>query len=83
MASFQEHIAQANRNLDFLEQANQSLNTFWDWQVTAAFYVCVHLVNAHLAQKSGLSLEYGVKLKAITVKCIELKQGSLQNIAIR
>lgn len=160
MASFQEHIAQANRNLDFLEQANQSLNKFWDWQVTAAFYVGVHLINAHLAQKSGLSFrshqqvdeainpfnqlsvtrlsetdylaydklqglarrarylcnedrdnkaatvhftydkhfarairnldtlisfigkEYGVTLKKIGVTCIELKKGSLQNIAI-
>ncbi|MBN8823366.1 MULTISPECIES: hypothetical protein [unclassified Spirosoma] len=156
-----EHIAQANRNLDFLEQANQSLNPFWDWQVTAAFYVGVHLINAHLAQKSGLSFrshqqvdeainpfnqlsltklsetnylaydklqglarrarylcnedrankvasahftydkhfarairnmdilisfiekEYNVTLKRIAVKCIELKKGSLQNIAIR
>lgn len=161
MASFQEHIAQANRNLDFLEQANQSVNTFWDWQVTAAFYVGVHLINAHLAKKSGLSFrshqqvdeainpfnqlsvtklsetnylaydklqglarrarylcnedrvnkatsvhftydkhfarairnldilisfiekEYNVTLKRIAVKCIELKNGGLQSIAIR
>lgn len=160
MASFQEHIAQANRNLDFLEQANQSIASFWDWQVTAAFYVGVHLINAHLAQKSGLSFrshqqvdeainpfnqlsltrlsdvdylaydklqglarrarylcneertnkattvhftydkhfaravrnldilisfvekEYNVKLKRITVTCIELKKASLQNIVV-
>jgi hypothetical protein len=55
VASFQEHIAQANRNLTFLEQSNQLAGSYWDWQVTAAFYVGVHLINAHLAQKSGLS----------------------------
>lgn len=160
MASFHDHIAQANRNLDFLEQSNKSITTFWDWQVTAAFYVGVHLINAHLVQKSGLSFrshqqvdeainpfnqlsvtrlsetnylaydklqglarrarylcnedrgnkatmvhftydkhfaravrnldmligfmekEYGVTLRKISVKCIELKKGSLQNISI-
>lgn len=160
MASFNEHIAQANRNLDFLEQANQSVGAFWDWQVTAAFYVGVHLINAHLAQKSGLSFrshqqvdeainpfnqlsvtrlsesnylaydklqglarrarylcsedrgnkattvhftydkhfaravrnldalinfiekEYSIKLKSISVRCIELKKGSLHHISI-
>ena len=160
MASFQEHIAQANHNLDFLEQANKSISTFWDWQVTAAFYVAVRLINTHLARKLGLSFrshqqvdeainpfnqlsftrlseidylaydklqglarrarylcneersnkattvhstydkhfarairnldrligfvekEYTVKLKCISVKCIELKRGSLQYVDI-
>ncbi|GAB2599629.1 hypothetical protein [Spirosoma areae] len=160
MASFQEHIAQANHNLDFLEQTNKSITTFWDWQVTAAFYVGVHLINAHLAQKSGLSFrshqqvdealnpfnqlsvtrlsqadylaydklqglarrarylcneersnkattvhftydkhfaramrnldtligfvekEYNVKLKRVSIKCIELKKSGLQNIVV-
>ena len=55
MAQFQEHIEQANRNLRFLQHANQSASEYWDWQVTVGFYVAVHLVNAHLAQKTGLS----------------------------
>lgn len=160
VASFQEHIAQANHNLAFLAQANQSTPPFWDWQVTTAFYVGVHLINAHLMQKSGLSFrshqqvdeainpfsnlvatrlsetdylaydklqglarrarylysdnrndkattahftydkhfaravrnldvligfvenEYKVKINRISVKCIELKKGSLQHILI-
>lgn len=160
VASFQEHIAQANHNLAFLAQANQSTTPFWDWQVTAAFYVGVHLINAHLIQKSGLSFrshqqvdeainpfskltatrlsetnylaydklqglarrarylynedrankattahftydkhfarairnldiligfvesEYKVKLNRVSVKCIELKKGSLQHILV-
>lgn len=49
MASFQEHLNQAKENLKFLEQVNQNLNNFWDWQVTVCFYVAIHLVNAHLA----------------------------------
>ena len=51
MASFQEHIDQANKNLDFLEKVNVLINDRWDWQVTTCYYVAVHLVNAHLAKK--------------------------------
>lgn len=47
MAKFDEHIAQANKNLQFLESINQS--TFFDWQVTVCFYTAVHLINAHLS----------------------------------
>lgn len=54
MATFEEHIAQARRNLDFLEQINLRCNNHWDWQVTACFYVAVHLANAHIAQKSNM-----------------------------
>lgn len=54
MASFDEHIRQATRNLSFLEQANRLPISYWDWQVTVAFYVGVHLINAHIVQKSGL-----------------------------
>lgn len=55
VASFDEHIRQATRNLSFLEQANRLPAAHWDWQVTVAFYVGVHLINAHIAQKSGLN----------------------------
>jgi hypothetical protein len=56
VASFQEHIQQSKRNLSFLEQVNANSNTYWDWQVTVAFYVAVHLINSHIFQK--LSLNY-------------------------
>ena len=47
MPSYSEHIHQSNSNLHFLHQTNKGLN-YWDWQVTIAFYVAVHLINAHL-----------------------------------
>ena len=28
---------------------------FWDWQVTISFYTALHLVNAHIFQKTGNS----------------------------
>jgi hypothetical protein len=55
MAKFQDHIAQAKSNLKFLETTNRSANNYWDWQVTVAFYVGVHLVNSHLVKKLGFS----------------------------
>lgn len=51
MASFEEHITQAKRNLAFLEKINSGCNEHWDWQVTACFYTAVHLANAHIARK--------------------------------
>jgi len=52
--SFSEHINQAKRNIEFLKLTNQQNNSFWDWQVTICFYVGVHLVNAHIAQKANM-----------------------------
>ncbi|MEJ0105203.1 MAG: hypothetical protein WDO19_22760 [Bacteroidota bacterium] len=54
MASFDEHINQAKSNLLFLTETNSKNNSFWDWQVTTAFYVAVHIVNAHLAHIGNL-----------------------------
>lgn len=53
MASFDEHISQAKKNLDFLDKVNSNCVDFWDWQVTICFYVAVHLANAHIAKKSN------------------------------
>lgn len=53
MASFDEHLAQAKRNLDFLYEINGK-SKYFDWQVTVCFYVGVHLVNAHLARVANL-----------------------------
>ncbi len=49
MASFEDHISQAKRNLSFLEQVNEQLQGYYDWQVTTCFYAALHFVNAHLA----------------------------------
>ena len=54
MATFQEHVDHANKNLLFLTETNLKNTDFWDWQVTTAFYVAVHIVNAHLAKKGNL-----------------------------
>lgn len=54
MPSFNEHITQAKRNLDFLYLTNSKNNNFWDWQVTICFYTSLHLVNAHIANIANL-----------------------------
>lgn len=51
MASFHEHITQAKQNLEFLESINSRVEDFWDWKVTASFYIGVHLINAHIVYK--------------------------------
>lgn len=53
MATFDDHIAQAKRNLKFFENINQKIEDCTDWQVTVCFYAALHLVNAHLS-KFGL-----------------------------
>ncbi len=53
MASFQEHINQASKNLQFLCDVNSNINDSWDWQVTISFYAAVHLINAHVAKTSN------------------------------
>lgn len=50
MASFEEHIQQAESNLAFLGAVNQKINNYFDWQVTICFYTALHLVNAHLSR---------------------------------
>jgi hypothetical protein len=55
LATFTDHLKKAESNLVFLAEANQLPGQHWDWQVTVAFYVAVHLINAHIVQKSGLN----------------------------
>ncbi len=49
MPQFNEHIHQAERNLQFLGIVNASAVDFFDWQVTVCFYTSLHWVNAHLS----------------------------------
>lgn len=49
MAHFDEHISQANKNLQFLEYINKANFDCYDWQVTVCFYSALHLINAHLS----------------------------------
>jgi hypothetical protein len=53
LASFEDHINQAKKNLIFLSEVNSKINSQWDWQVTICFYVAVHLVNTHVASTSN------------------------------
>lgn len=55
MATFQEHIAQSKRNLDYLSRINFTVNERWDWQVTVCFYSALHLMNAHIADKNSMN----------------------------
>lgn len=55
MASFDEHIKQAKRNLHFFEKINHEIDDCIDWQVTVCFYTALHLINAHL---STFNLQY-------------------------
>lgn len=53
MASFDEHLTKAETNLSFLENVCSNEKYFWDWKVTICFYSAVHLINAHIANKSS------------------------------
>lgn len=50
MASFQDHINQAQRNFNFLSGINETQQDCMDWQVTVAFYTALHIVNAYLSE---------------------------------
>ena len=54
MAAFEDHIQQAKKNLSFLVLTNLNSQSYWDWQITISFYVCVHIVNAHIAKTADL-----------------------------
>lgn len=53
MATYEEHIFQAKRNLDFLHSINLHCNETWDWQTTVCFYSALHLINAHIVSKTN------------------------------
>lgn len=52
MAQFDEHYSRACSDIEFLEQVNSRFPDRIDWQITVAYYVAVHLVNAHIAKFS-------------------------------
>jgi hypothetical protein len=63
MADFDAHLIQAKKNCRILSQINSTVPDSWDWQVTSAFYVAVHLMNAHLAIADGLHYKSHEKVK--------------------
>ena len=54
MASYQDHIQQAKRNLLFLQKINSDINDCTDWQVTVCYYSALHFLNAYLAKEGNL-----------------------------
>lgn len=54
MAIHEEHVTQAKKNLHTLQAVSLTVPDSWDWQVTIAYYVAVHLMNSHLAAVSDL-----------------------------
>lgn len=53
MGTFKEHIHQSKRNLTFLSEISVNVSECWDWQVTVCFYSALHLINAHVVEKTG------------------------------
>jgi hypothetical protein len=53
VATFNEHLTQVKKNLNFLEFTHTAPEN-WDWKVTISFYAGVHLINSHLAQTANL-----------------------------
>ncbi|MDP2541613.1 hypothetical protein CSC81_09870 [Tenacibaculum discolor] len=53
MGNFNEHINHSIDNLNFLSKVNETINDRWDWQVTICFYTALHLINAHIVDKTG------------------------------
>lgn len=50
MPTLQEHVRRAKRNILFLANTNEKVEDCVDWQITAAFYVALHVIHAHLAK---------------------------------
>lgn len=78
MAKFEDHILQTKKNLEFLQTINTHSRDSWDWQVTVAFYVGVHLINAHLIKKLGHSF-YSHKETLSHINCEKLLSPSKLN----
>ena len=55
MGTFKDHIDQSRSNLAFLSNISLKIQNCWDWQVTVCFYSALHLINAHIVQKTGLN----------------------------
>lgn len=53
MASFNDHINQAKKNISTFCAVNAGIPDSWDWQVTMLYYAAVHLVNAHIAKREN------------------------------
>jgi hypothetical protein len=53
LGNFHEHITQSKSNLDFLNKLNVGVPDSWDWQVTVCFYTALHLISAHVVNKTG------------------------------
>ncbi|MEC7754531.1 hypothetical protein [Roseivirga sp. UBA1976] len=53
MSKYDDHIAQATNNLEFLVEVNAMGNNRMDWQVTIAFYTSLHLINVHVLATTG------------------------------
>lgn len=52
MGTFKEHIQQSQNNIRFLSKISTSIENCWDWQVTVCFYSALHLINAHIVDKT-------------------------------
>lgn len=63
MAEYKDHLYQIKSNLKFLGSINTHCNPFLDWQVTACFYVGVHLINSFIAREANLHFNSHERVK--------------------
>jgi hypothetical protein len=64
MASFSDHILQAEHNLAYLRQIIHQLHPRnLSWEVTVCYYVAVHLVNAHIESQLKVSYQSHDRIK--------------------
>jgi rRNA maturation protein Rpf1 len=63
MSSFNQHIRQAQHNIEFLESFYESYK-FNDWAITVSFYTAIHIVEAAIAKKEKIKIgdkEFGIQ----------------------
>ena len=57
MASFRDHISQAEENISFLFQIRTLPDRNLSWEVTVCYYIAVHLMNARIADKLQVTFD--------------------------
>ena len=56
MPSFDQHIRQAQHNIEFLESFYPTYK-FNDWAITVSFYTAVHIIEAVIAKRSKIKFK--------------------------
>ncbi|MDA2924471.1 hypothetical protein MYX65_07420 [Acidobacteria bacterium AH-259-L09] len=66
MPTFDEHIAKARHNEEFIVEIRASGNKFLDWAITGYFYAAIHYVESYFARFLGYhTTDHGERLTRI------------------